>query len=66
MKVKLTGNFVETKEALEKNYPTIHSFDGDEVEIENLRRGVLYLFTHEGRHYYGDKRYSTVEEVNEQ
>ncbi len=65
MKVKLTGNFVETKEAFEKNYPTIHSFDDDEVEIENLRRGVLYLFTYKGKHYYGDRRYCIVEEIDE-
>lgn len=63
MRVKLTGNFVKTNEVLKNNYPPIYPFSNKVVEITGLRKGVLYMFFYEGEHYYGDRRYCTVEEI---
>lgn len=62
-KIRLTGNFTKTQEALDRNYPSSYSFDNEEIEVEGLRRGVLIMFFWNGDHYYGDRKYCTIEEI---
>lgn len=62
MKVKITGNFLRTKEAFSKNYPQIFIFKNEQLEVDNLRKGgVLHMFTYDGEHYHGDAKYCTME-----
>lgn len=62
-KVRLIGNFIKTSEALSRNYPRAYSFDNEEIEVEGLRRGVFIMFKYKGDHYYGGRKYCTVEEI---
>lgn len=62
MKIKITGNFIKTKEAFNKNYPSSYIFKNEELEVDNLRAGgVLHMFTYNDKHYYGEAKYCTLE-----
>lgn len=62
MKIKITGNFTKTKEAINKNYPSSYIFNNEKIEVDRLvMGGILHMFVYNDEHYYGDAKYCALE-----